>query len=151
LAYLRVLSFETNFKLCRRRIVQCRFVVAVFWTILVGVCNLWVTTPSSEAQEADAARTKKAQVFVHSEILTEGDKLSDGANKTPIEIKGETTLIWVDLMPEARFAHPTEYILVSGEGTRIVKGQWWPHLNGKDLFRDGKSSKFETPITLKRK
>ena len=130
---------------------QSRFVLALFWTIALGVGNLWVNTPLVEAQETDAVRTKKAQVFVHSEILTERDKLSDGANKTPIEIKGETTLIWVDLMPEARFAHPTEYILISGEGTRIVQGQWWPHLNGKDLFRDGKSSKVEFPITLKRK
>ena len=130
---------------------QSRFVVSAFWTVLLCVCNLSVNTPSSEAQEPDIARTKKAQVFVHSEILTDRDRLGDGATKTPIEIKGETTLIWVDLMPEARFAHPTEYILISGEGTRIVKGQWWPHLNGKDLFRDGKPSKVEFPITLQRK
>ena len=130
---------------------QSHFVVAVFSAVALCASNLWVNTCTSEAEEADTARAKKAHVFVHSKMLTEGDKLSDGANKTPIEIEGETTLIWVDLMPEARFAHPTEYILISGEGTRIVKGQWWPHLNGKNLFRDGKPPKLEIPNTLERK
>lgn len=81
---------------------------------------------------------ERANVFVHPEKLTPKDKLTDGGGFKAIEITSETTLLWVDLAPDARYSHPTEYILISAEGTRVVKGGWWPVLNGKALFRDGK-------------
>jgi hypothetical protein len=43
-------------------------------------------------------------------------------------------LIWVDLYPNWRFAHPTLYILISGEESRIVEGEWWPVLNGERIL-----------------
>jgi hypothetical protein len=33
----------------------------------------------------------------------------------------------------------------------VVKGDWWPVLNGKDLFRDGKKTSMDFPIGLSRK
>lgn len=86
----------------------------------------------------------KAEVFVHPHKLTAGAKLT-GADE-PTEIKSDTILIWVDLMPGARFIHPTEFILISAEGTRVVKGSWWPTLDGQDLFRDGKTGKVNFPL-----
>jgi hypothetical protein len=100
------------------------------------------------AQDKAKGLAPKANVFVHPEKLTVKDKLTDGGKGTPIEIKSETTLIWVDLAPDARFAHPTEYVLISAEGTRVVKGTWWPVLNGKALFRDGKPYKADFPMNL---
>lgn len=90
----------------------------------------------------------KTNVFVHPEKLTEKDKLVDGPGDRVIEIKSETTLVWVDLMPDFRYAHPTEYVLISTEGARVVKGHWWPVLNGKALFRDAKEYKAAFPVKL---
>jgi hypothetical protein len=47
-------------------------------------------------------------VYIHPPKLTAKDKLVDGLSDEPIEITSESTLIWVDLMPGYRFAHPTE-------------------------------------------
>jgi hypothetical protein len=83
--------------------------------------------------------------------LTPGDKLSfgpDAERKKLIPIKGETTLIYVDLAPDARFAHPTHCVLVSAEGTRVIQGDWWLVLNGKPLFREDKISQVDFPISL---
>jgi hypothetical protein len=93
----------------------------------------------------------KARVYVYPQKLTARDKLSFGPGteqKKAIPIKEETTLIYVDLLPNARFAHPTECILVSSEGARVIKGDWWLVLNGKALFRDGKEFKVDFPIVL---
>lgn len=76
------------------------------------------------------------RIFQHHATLKAADKLQDGDNGPAIVLDGETTLIWIDRMPEARYAHPTEYVLISGKGTRVVKGDWWPVLNGRPLFRD---------------
>jgi hypothetical protein len=93
----------------------------------------------------------KAKVYVYPNKLTAKDKLSfcpGKDQKETIPIKGDTTLIYVDLAPDARFAHRTQCILVSTEGARVIKGEWWPILNGEDLFRDGKGYEVEFPIDL---
>jgi hypothetical protein len=110
-----------------------------FAGILPGLGTLVVLTlasillPSTVLAEPGAAPPSSPKVFVYPGKLTSKDRLFDGS--TRIEITGETTLVWVDLMPDARFGHPTEYLLISAGGTRIVQGDWWPTLNGKDLFR----------------
>lgn len=85
-------------------------------------------------------------VFTYPEKLTAKDKLTDGEGGTVIEIKEDTMFIWVDLSPYARFGHPTEYVLISASGTKVVQGCWWPVLNGKPVFR-GKEAKVE-PVKL---
>jgi hypothetical protein len=88
-------------------------------------------------------------VFVYPVRLTGKDKLKDGNDGKVMEIKSETMLVWVDLMPDARFAHDTEYVLVSAEGSRVVKGQWRPVLNGKELFHQStQPSQVDFPVTL---
>src|SRR5262249_19854234 len=120
------------------------------WAALAVVCAAacgWRAAPA----QGGGGFPKKAHVFVHPHKLTATDRLTDGKTGKAIEIKSETTFIWVDLAPDARFAHGTEYVLISAEGTRVVKGQWWPVLNGKDLFRDGKTTQVEFPIKLSAK
>jgi hypothetical protein len=51
-------------------------------------------------------------------------------------------------MPPARFAHPTLLILISSRGVQVEKGDWWPVLNGKDLFRHGAKTPITSPIAL---
>ena len=61
---------------------------------------------------------------------------------------GEATLVWVDLAPDARYAHDTEYLLITPRGTSVSKGQWWPVLNGKPILRGEKPSEVRSPIEL---
>lgn len=91
-----------------------------------------------------------ARVFQYHATLKSDDNLQDGENGSAITLDGETTLIWIDRMPEARYAHPTEYVLISGKGTRVVKGDWWPMLNGKPLFRDGQKFQIAFPREVAR-
>jgi hypothetical protein len=90
----------------------------------------------------------RAVVKVYGEKLTPADKLSDGENGRPIRIPGEATLIWVDLQPGARFAHETEYVLITPRGTNVAKGQWWPVLNGKAILREDKPTEVRFPMEL---
>lgn len=101
---------------------------------------------ATAADEKKESPPSGAKVFTHPGKLTSKDKLTDGESNTLIEIKEETVLVWVDLKPDARFAHPAEYVLISASGTRVVKGEWWPVLNGKPLFR-GEGAKVE-PVKL---
>jgi hypothetical protein len=106
---------------------------------------------SSRAEDPDKAPSSKAKVYVYPEKLTAKDKLSFGPGeeqKKTIAIKGETALIYVDLMPDARFAHPTQCILISTDGAKVYKGDWWLILNAKPLFRDEKDFKVGFPIEL---
>src|SRR5262245_36017969 len=115
---------------------------------LVMICVVGLAATQLAAQGDKIRIRPKTNVFVYPEKLTEKDKLTDGAGAKEIEIKSESTLIWIDLTPDARFAHPTQYVLISTEGARVVKGQWWPVLNGKALFRDAKEYQAEFPIKL---
>lgn len=119
------------------------YVAAVAVLALFGVCG-----DPAPAQDKQPAPPSGAHVFVHPEKLTAKDVLSFGETGERIEIKGETTLVWVDLSPGARYGHPTECVLISTAGTRVVKGDWWLVLNGKALFRDGKSYSVGFPARL---
>jgi len=68
--------------------------------------------------------------------------------KETIPINGDTTLVYVDLVPGGRFVHPTQCILISTEGAQVMKGEWPLVLNGKELFRDGKKYKVDFPVNL---
>jgi hypothetical protein len=117
--------------------------------ILAGTA-VFLTASLTGARDEKKPLTK-AQVYVHPTKLTAGDKLSFGSDtehKETIPIKGETTLVYVDLAPDARFAHSTQCILISTDGARVIEGNWWLILNGKPLFRDGKASQVDFPISL---
>jgi len=78
--------------------------------------------------------TESILAYIYPLSLTRSDRLRDGPEGDPIRIVGDTMLLWVDLLPGARFAHRTLYVLVCGKESRIVRGMWWPVLNGRRLF-----------------
>jgi hypothetical protein len=120
----------------------------------LAVVGLLPRGASPLAAEQDKVPPSKAKVYVYPEKLTAKDKLSFGPGteqKEAIPIKGDSTLVYVDLAPDARFAHPTQCILISAEGAQVIKGNWWLVLNGKDLFRDGKDFKVDFPMNLSEK
>lgn len=126
------------------------------WICVAGLCTLMaaqrarpVAAAAANEQAPEAPRTAVAHVYP--EKLTAADVLLDGKKGKRIEITGETTLIWVDLYPDARYQHDTEYVLISPRGTRVVRGGWWPHLNGKDILRGEKGAPVEFPITVSEK
>lgn len=83
---------------------------------------------------AEAMATGHVDSYIYPHVLAPGDKLTDGPNGKQIKIDDITLLIWVDQLPLAKFAHPTAYVLISGNQTRVVKGQWWPVLNEKRIL-----------------
>src|SRR5262245_27940605 len=129
----------------RRWFAMCGSVAAL------AVLGLMLRGAPPLAAEQDKGPPSKAKVYVYPEKLTAKDKLSFGPDteqKKTIPIKGETTLVYVDLDPEARFAHRTQCVLISTKGAQVIKGDWWLVLNGKPLFRDGKDFKVDFPINL---
>ena len=80
----------------------------------------------------DSSENINVYMFPHE--LTSDDNLQDGSSGEPFKLADNTLLIWVDLHPEAKFAHPTVYILISSDGTRVEHGMWWPVLNGKQIL-----------------
>jgi hypothetical protein len=99
-----------------------------------GVWRAFVSVGVLVVVLSSCARAAEEHVYIYPLALTPADKLSDGNQGGPIRIQGDTMLIWVDLHPTAKFAHATLYVLISAKGSRIVKGQWWPVLNGKMIL-----------------
>ena len=69
--------------------------------------------------------------------LKQGDVVADGVHGHSFEIQSDTLFIWVDLMPDADFAHPTKYIFISDHDKQPVvvhNGEWWPYLNGQPVL-----------------
>ena len=76
----------------------------------------------------------KVIIHVYPHILTSQDRLSDGSRRNMFRIGDNCLLIWIDFMPSAYFAHPTAYVLISKDFTRVEYGNWWPTLNGKTIL-----------------
>jgi hypothetical protein len=115
------------------------------WVMVVALCLSVLTGRALSTEKTTIDRTKPV-VHIYPEKLSSKDKLHDGPDGKIIEIDAETTLIWVDLLPAARFAHDTEYLLVTAKGTKIIKGQWWPVLNGKPLMRGDERNQLDDLI-----
>lgn len=89
-------------------------------------------------------------VYVYPHKLNEKDQLRDGPSGAFLKITGESMLLWVDLEPGMKYTHPTNYILISEEGTRIEEGKWWPVLNEKQiLINEMNQYTTLTPFALK--
>lgn len=78
--------------------------------------------------------TSYVQVHTYPFELTPDDKLTDGKDGASFSITENTQFIWVDLHPDQKFVHDTEYIFISAAGAHVEKGQWWPELNGRRIL-----------------
>jgi hypothetical protein len=86
---------------------------------------------------AGGSAAAEEHVYMYPLALTETDRLTDGPHGEPMRLRNGTMLIWVDLFPNMRFVHPTLYVLLADEESRVVDGQWWPELNGKRILFGG--------------
>ena len=98
--------------------------------LIIATLTLLLCSLSLFAQQAMG----EIHAYFYPHELTMEDKLVDGPTGREFRITDNTLLIWVDLLPTAFFAHPTAYILISGEETRVENGEWWPVLNGKRIL-----------------
>ncbi len=73
-------------------------------------------------------------VYIFPHPLTSRDRLRDGPQEQLFRISDHSLLMWIDLLPGAFFAHPTAYILISKENTRVEHGSWMPVLNGRKIL-----------------
>jgi len=95
------------------------------------------------------AQVEEEHVHIYPLILSPGDTLTDGPTGKPIRIKEKTLLLWADLDPEMRFEHPTAYVLISDQGSRVLRGRWWPELNGKRiLYGEPSNYTIVSPFTI---
>lgn len=92
--------------------------------------------PPATARNGEMLRIPQAfaHVFVYKQPLKSQDKVMDGHSETAIKVEDGAFLVWVDLMPYARFAHPTKYIIMGPKKTTVVQGNWWPIVNGEAIF-----------------
>jgi hypothetical protein len=93
------------------------------WAVLAVVCLL---SQGLSAQEKEPA--VKPPACVRPDKATDKNKPTDGESGKAIEIKLVTAFI-----ADASLAHGTDHGLISADGTYVVKGQWRPVLNGKEL------------------
>jgi len=82
----------------------------------------------------DGSIDDKITIHVYPHELNSEDLLTDGPTEKLFKIYDNCLLIWVDFLPGAFFAHPTSYILISEDNTRVEDGNWWPELNGKIIL-----------------
>src|SRR3954471_8384426 len=122
--------------------------VRMLATLAVVAIGLSFCGRAARSAEEVKAVPHRAVVHVCPEKLTAKDTLADGPSGKRIEIGGETTLIWVGLAPDARYAHDTEYVLITARGTQVVKGQWWPVVNGREVLRGEAKGRVEVPIEV---
>lgn len=77
-------------------------------------------------------------------VFEAGEKLADGEREIAIE---EPSLVaWIDLLPNAKFAHPTRYVIIGAREVRVIDGQWWPTLAGRPVL--GPPAALPQPWTL---
>ena len=86
--------------------------------------------------------------FMHREPLRSGDELGPyGPDPMPPDVTGLPYVIpydfegvvwffWIDRAPYARYAHPTQFVLIdAADGTfEVYDEAWWPVLNGQSLW-----------------
>lgn len=77
---------------------------------------------------------RSVAIFVYPEELTSRDRLTDGDTERLLRLDDNTLLLWIDLEPGLFFTHPTAYVLISAEGVRVERGNWWPVLNGQAIL-----------------
>ncbi len=99
------------------------------WLIAATLLML-LTSASVMAQQPQA----DLRVFTYPKLLIRGDVLQDGEGGQGIPIYDDTQFLWADLQPGSRFVHDSAYILISADRIRILRGQWWPILNGRSAF-----------------
>ncbi|MBN1698550.1 MAG: hypothetical protein JW881_13630 [Spirochaetales bacterium] len=130
-----------------------RIVKGEWWPVLNGKQILYgeesayaVLSPINTA----GAGQDNIGIFIYPQELYPYDRLVDGPSGTRFKIVDNTLLIWVDMLPRAFFTHPTAYILISKEYTRVEKGGWWPELNGRRiLFGDLNKTGIISPFVLR--
>ena len=74
-------------------------------------------------------------IYFHSETISPQDRVTDGPDGRELSVRSKSFLAWIDLHPGMFFTHPTQYLLISADGTvRLAEGSWWPELNGKVIL-----------------
>jgi hypothetical protein len=85
---------------------------------------------------------QKLTVFRYPEVLEPGDTVSVFSDEDEndwasviFSAEEETRFYFADYLDGYFYGHPVEYIFVtSDEDVLRIDGEWWPMVNGKDVF-----------------
>ena len=125
-----------------------------YWILTSAATTLTMPSPVAAISAAEATQRVLDQVvqpdtleqnlllFQHPTPLAPGDEVrpgfTGGAGDGGFVVEASSYLFWVDDEPGALFEHDARFVLVDSTtgGISVSNEQWWPVLNGVDLFTD---------------
>jgi hypothetical protein len=112
------------------------------------VFSLAVAMAPHTSVQANPPPDPELMVYTYAKLLPKNAKLTDG-DETKFEFTDTTWFTWVDLMPAAKFTHPTVYIFVSADKKiRVEDGGWWPELDGKIILYGEDPYEIKFPVDI---
>jgi hypothetical protein len=91
--------------------------------------------PANPEEEEDAMpENRPIEIFIYPALLGPGESVRDGHRGQPVQIAEPTLLVWIDLAPGHRFAHPTCTLLISESQIDVRPGSWWAVLDDDIRF-----------------
>lgn len=104
----------------------------IFFILFISLMVLSIPPAQSQEEPYDSLLDQSVIAYLYPLELKKGDIISDGPHGPQYKIRSDTLFIWVDLMPDADFAHPTKYIFIRDHEkwpVLVRDGEWWPYLN----------------------
>jgi hypothetical protein len=82
--------------------------------------------PAAEEQEEDdMPENRPIEIFIYPALLGPGESVRDDHDGQTVQITEPTMLVWIDLAPGHRFAHPTCTVLISESQVNVHPGNGW--------------------------
>jgi len=89
-------------------------------------------------------------LYIYPEELQPNDVLTEEMTGCRFPVNQDTFFAWIDMLPQAYFAHPVTYLIIQDDGAIIIAdSQWWPNLNGKTILqKDAAAYSIPFPFVL---
>lgn len=89
------------------------------------------------------------RMYTFPQLLTPENRLALEPGGPAMTLSENKLLIWIDLMPTYRYAHPTRTVLVGAGEVDVLEGQWWIEVDGRRFAdADGGTPAVLAPVAL---
>jgi hypothetical protein len=82
------------------------------------------------------SESRPIEIFIYPALLGPGESVRDGHDGQPVQMTEPTMLVWIDLAPGHRFAHPTCTLLIGESQVEVYPGSWWAVIDEEIGFPD---------------